>query len=73
MAPAKQGDLYSVLYHRPIQAICPLYFKDEKLKALASMAPAPDMPEQMRARKAKEKPAYVDIQLDSLASPSAAS
>ncbi len=73
MAPAKQVVLYSGFYHRPIQAKCPLYFKDEKLKALASMAPAPDMPEQMRARKAKEKPAYVDIQLDSLASPSAAS
>ncbi len=68
MAPEKQLVLYAAHYHLPIQGKTPLYFKNEGMKALTAMPPAPAVPPHIKKKKEEEKQSYIDIQLDSLAS-----
>ena len=68
MANEKQLVLYAGFYHRPIQGKTPLFFKNEAMKELTSMPPAPALPTSMKEKKEKETDRYIDIQLDSLTS-----
>ena len=68
MANEKQLVLYAGFYHRPIQGKTPLFFKNEAMKELASIPPAPAVPLEMKEKKEKEADQYIDIQLDSLSS-----
>ena len=68
MANEKQLVLYAAHYHRPIQAKTPLYFKNDAMKALTALSPAPAVPLNVKAYKEKENNQYIDIQLDALMS-----
>ncbi len=66
MTMDKQLVLVTGWYHRPIQAMTPLYYKDEKMNAQASLPKAKPVPDFVQVRKAKQHRQSLDIQLDVL-------
>ncbi len=63
MAPEKHLLLYSGHLSRPIRALTPLFFKNAEYKALASIKPAPKMPDNI-VRKADEMATVGAMQVD---------
>lgn len=66
MAPEKQLVLMTGWGHRPIQAQCPLCYKNDGMKAKTSMPPAPNVPAYMLEKKKKKGEKTLEIQLDSI-------